>query len=163
MQLDGLEPRKVGKAYREQVRGAFGEDPHVVFEHVGAQTFWQSVYLARSGGRVVTCGSSTGYEHNFDNRYLWMKGKSIVGSHGATFQEAKECHRLFELGRMQPALSKVVPLDDVADAAYQLQTNEHVGKVGVLCLAEEEGLGIEDPEKRAAIGEDKITMFRRFG
>ncbi|MGN6202926.1 MAG: crotonyl-CoA carboxylase/reductase [Solirubrobacterales bacterium] len=163
MQLDGLEPRKVGKAYREQVRAAFGEDPHVVFEHVGAQTFWQSVYLARSGGRIVTCGSSTGYEHNFDNRYLWMKGKSIVGSHGATLQEAQECHRLFDLGRLQPALSKTVPLDEVADAAYELQTNEHVGKVGVLCLAEEEGLGIEDPEKRAAIGEEKITMFRRFG
>jgi len=163
MDLEGLAPHEVGKAFREKVRAAFGEDPHVVFEHVGAKTFPASVFLLRPGGRVVTCGSSSGYHHEFDNRYLWMKSKSIIGSHGATLQEALECHRLFDLGKLQPALSKVVPLDEVADAAHELQANEHVGKVGVLCMAEEEGLGIEDAEKRAAIGEDRITMFRRYG
>ncbi|MET0557094.1 MAG: crotonyl-CoA carboxylase/reductase [Solirubrobacterales bacterium] len=163
LETDGLKPHKVGKLYREQVRAAFGEDAHLVFEHVGAKTFPASVYLLRPGGKVITCGSSSGYQHEFDNRYLWMKGKTILGSHGATPQEARECNRLFDLGQLQPALSKVVPLDDVAEAAHELQANEHVGKVGVLCMAEEEGLGIEDAEKRAAIGEDKITMFRRFG
>jgi crotonyl-CoA reductase len=163
MNLEGLEPRKFGKAFRELVRAEFGEDPHVVFEHVGAKTFWASVYLARRGGRIVTCGSSTGYEHSFDNRYLWMKGKKIIGSHGATLQETLECNRLFQLGKLQPALSRVVALDDVADAAHDLEANQHVGKVGVLCLAPEEGLGVEDPERRAAIGESKIEMFREFG
>lgn len=163
MDLEGLEPRKWAKAFREEVRGAFGEDPHVVFEHVGQKTFWASVYLARSGGKIVTCGSSTGYEHTFDNRYLWMKVKQIIGSHGATPQEALECNRLFELGRLQPALTKVVGLDDVPQAAHELEANRHVGKVGVRCLAPEEGLGIEDPEKRAEIGESKIEMFRKFG
>ncbi|HET7574048.1 MAG TPA: crotonyl-CoA carboxylase/reductase [Solirubrobacterales bacterium] len=163
MDLEGLEPRKVGKAYRELVRAEFDEDPHIVFEHVGAQTFGPSVYLARRGGRIVTCGSSTGYEHTFDNRYLWMMGKSIVGSHGATLQEARECNRLFELGRLQPALSKVFSLDEAPEAAHGLQANTHVGKVGVLCLAPEEGLGVEDPERRAEIGESQIEMFRKYG
>jgi len=163
LELDGLEPRKWAKVFREEVRGAFGEDPHVVFEHVGKQTFWASVYLTRPGGRVVTCGSSTGYEHTFDNRYLWMKAKSIVGSHGSTPQEGLECNRLFEMGKLQPALSKVVALDDVAEAAHDLEANRHVGKVGVLCQAPEEGLGIEDPQRRAEIGESKIQLFRSFG
>lgn len=162
MDLDGLEPRKIAKAFREEVRAEFGEDPHVVFEHVGAQTFWASVYLVRSGGRVITCGSSTGYEHTFDNRYLWMRGKTIIGSHGASLQEALECNRLIRLGKLQPALSKVVELDDVAAAAHELDANRHVGKVGVLCQAPEEGLGVEDPELRARIGEPKIQMFRKY-
>ena len=163
MDLEGLEPRKVGKAYREIVRAEFGEDPHIVFEHVGAQTFGPSVYLARPGGKIVTCGSSTGYEHSFDNRYLWMMGKSIVGSHGATVQEARECNRLFEMGRLQPALSSVFPLDEAPEAAYRLQANTHVGKVGILSLAPEEGLGVEDPQRREEIGEAKIEMFRKYG
>lgn len=162
LDLEGLEPRKFGKAFREIVRAEFGEDPHVIFEHVGERTFWASVYLARNGGKVVTCGSSTGYEHSFDNRYLWMKTKSIVGSHGATLQEARECNRLIGMGKLQPALSRVIPLDDVAQGAYDLEANKHVGKVGVLCLAEEEGLGIEDPEMRARVGEAKIEMFRKY-
>jgi crotonyl-CoA reductase len=162
MDLEGLEPRKFGKAFREIVRAEFGEDPHVIFEHVGAKTFWASVYLARTGGRIVTCGSSTGYEHQFDNRYLWMKAKSIIGSHGATLQEGWEFTRLVALGKIQPALSKTIALDDVAQGAHELDANNHVGKVGVLCLAEEEGLGIEDPELREKIGAEKIETFRRF-
>jgi crotonyl-CoA reductase len=162
MDLEGLEPRKFGKAFREIVRAKYGEDPHVIFEHVGEKTFWASVYLARNGGKIVTCGSSTGAEHTYDNRYLWMKTKSIVGSHGATIQEAKECNRLFSLGAIQPALSKTVALDDVAQAAHELDANAHVGKVGVMCLAAEEGLGIEDPELREQIGAEKIETFRKY-
>jgi crotonyl-CoA reductase len=159
----GLTGNELGRAMGEAVRRELGEDPHIVFEHVGAKTFPASVYLVRPGGSVVTCGSSTGYEHSFDNRHLWMRVKRILGSHGATLQEALECNRLLDMGRLQPALTKVFALDDAAEAAYGLQTNAHVGKVGVLCLAPEEGLGVEDPERRAAIGEARIQMFRKFG
>jgi crotonyl-CoA reductase len=163
MDLEGLEPRKYGKAFREIVRAKYGEDPHVIFEHTGAQTFWASVYLARPGGRIVTCGSSTGYDHTFDNRYLWMKAKRIIGSHGSTMQEALETNRLLGMGKLQPALSRVIALDDVAEGAHELDANLHVGKMSVLCLAPEEGLGVEDPERRAEIGESKIELFRQFG
>ncbi len=91
-----------------------------------------------------------------------MKGKQIIGSHGATPQEALECNRLFELGMLQPALSRVVGLDESPQATYELEANQHLGKVGVLCLAPEEGLGIEDPERRAQIGPEKIELFRRY-
>lgn len=163
LDFEGLNQRQAAKVFREIIRAEYGEDPHVVFEHVGAETIWASVYLARPGGKVVTCGSSTGYEHTYDNRYLWMRAKSIIGSHGANLQEAREANRLIQLGKLQPALSRVTRIEDIADTAHELDANLHMGKVGVLCLAPEEGLGVSDHALREKIGEEKIELFRRFG
>ncbi len=163
LDFEGRDQRQSAKVFREIIRAEYGEDPHMVFEHVGAETIWASVYLVRPGGKVVTCGSSTGYEHTYDNRYLWMRAKKILGSHGANLQEAFETNRLIQLGKLQPALSRVTRLDDVAETAHELDANRHMGKVGVLCMAPEEGLGVEDQELREKIGEEKIELFRRFG
>ncbi len=160
LELDGLSDSRKGKLIGAEIRRAVGEDPHIVFDHVGRETFGVSVYVLRPGGSVVTCGSSTGYKHEFDNRYLWMKVKRIIGSHGAGWQELWEANRLIAQGRIVPTLSKVYPLEQVGEAAREVQLNRHVGKVGVLCLAEREGLGIEDPELRASIGEERLRLFR---
>jgi len=64
---------------------------------------------------------------------------------------------------VQPLLSRVHPLEEVGEATQAVHKNETEGKVGVLCLAPEEGLGIDDPEFREQVGEDKITLFRRHG
>ncbi len=148
--------RRLGKL----VRSAVGEDPHIVFEHVGQETFGASVFIARRGGCVVTCGSSSGYRHEFDNRFLWMKLKHIIGSHGANYQESWEANRLVRLGRIVPALSIVFPLARTAEAAHLVQRNCHVGKVGVLCLAPREGLGVDDPQLRERIGPGRLRLFR---
>jgi crotonyl-CoA reductase len=148
--------RRLGSAIRKEV----GEDPHVVFEHVGRATFAASLFVARRGGTVVTCGSSSGYDHLYDNRHLWMRLKRIVGSHGANAQESVEANRLLTLGLVVPTLSQVFPLDEVAAATRAVQSNQHCGKVGVLCLAEREGLGIEDWALRESIGERRIRLFR---
>ena len=97
----------------------------------------------------------------YDNRHLWMKLKRIVSSHFANYKEAWEANRLIAKGMIQPVLSAVHPLADVGEAANDVHHNRHEGKIGVLCLAPEEGLGIDDPEFRAEVGEDKITLFRR--
>ncbi|HXC46125.1 MAG TPA: zinc-binding dehydrogenase, partial [Solirubrobacteraceae bacterium] len=143
-----------------EIRRHFGEDPHIVFEHVGRQTFGASVYLVRRGGTVITCGSSSGYRHEYDNRRLWMRVKRVIGSHAANWQEAWEANRLIQRGAIMPTLSKVFPLEQVGEAVREVQLNSHVGKVGVLCLAEREGLGVEDAELRASIGEDRLRLFR---
>jgi crotonyl-CoA reductase len=162
LELDGLSEVEMGKRVGRAIRKRFGEDPHIVFDYVGRETFGSSVYLARRGGTVVTCGSSTGYQHHYDNRRLWMGVKRIIGSHGANWHEAWEANRLLKLGRILPPLSQVYPLDRAADAVREVQLNRHIGKIGVLCLAEREGLGIEDPELRASIGEDRLNMFRQL-
>ena len=162
LELDGLSVSAKGKRIGAEIRRALGEDPHIVFDYVGRETFGVSVYVLRPGGAVVTCGSSTGYKHEFDNRYLWMRVKRIIGSHGANWQEAWEANRLIGQGRILPALSKVYPLEQVGEAAREVQLNRHIGKVGVLCLAEREGLGIEDPELRASVGEQRLGLFRQY-
>lgn len=142
---------ELGKRLGRAIRAAVGEDPHVVFDFIGRATFGISVFVVRRGGTVVTCGSSTGYDHHFDNRYLWMNLKRIIGSHAANLQEAWECNRLFRLGKLLPVLSEVHPLHDAAEAARRVQQNRHTGKVGVLALAPEPGLGVTDPALRARI------------
>jgi crotonyl-CoA reductase len=160
--LDGCSPTERGKRIGTEIRRALGEDPHIVFDYVGRQTFGASIYVLRRGGTLVTCGSSTGYQHEFDNRHLWMKLKRIVGSHGANWHEAAEATRLIAQGRILPPLSRVFPLGQVAEAARMVQLNQHIGKIGILCLAGEEGLGVEDPERRAVIGEARLGLFRKF-
>jgi crotonyl-CoA reductase len=159
-QFEHLNDEKAWRRLGAEVRRQVGEDPHIVFEHTGKETFGASVYVARRGGSVVTCGSSSGYAHEYDNRHLWMKLKRIVGSHGANYQECHEVNRLLSLGALQPTLSKVYPLDRTGDAARAVQLNEHVGKVGVLGLAPAEDLGVEDQALRERIGEDRIRLFR---
>ncbi|HMD47013.1 MAG TPA: crotonyl-CoA carboxylase/reductase, partial [Acidimicrobiales bacterium] len=105
--------------------------------------------------------ATSGYMIEYDNRHLWMKLKTIKGSHFANYREAWDANQLVAEGKIVPPLSAVYPLADVGEAAYQVHHNLHEGKIGVLCGAESEGLGITDPELRARVGEDRLTLFRR--
>ena len=119
------------------------------------------MFIAARGGTVVTCAATSGYMIEYDNRHLWMKLKRIVSSHFANYREAWDMNRLIDQGRIQPILSACYALTDVGEAACSVHHNEDEGKIGVLCLAPQEGLGIDDPELRERIGEDKITLFQR--
>jgi crotonyl-CoA reductase len=151
---------EVGRRLSKLIVERAGREPDIVFEHTGRATFGISVIVARRGGTVVTCGSSSGYQHTFDNRYLWMKLKKIIGSHGANHQEQQATHQLFESGDIVPAVSAVYPLAEAAEACRLLQTNQQVGKIAVLCMAPGPGLGVTDPELRERIGEDRLNPLR---
>jgi crotonyl-CoA reductase len=151
---------ELGKRLGKAIRAAVGEDPHIVFEHTGKLTFGISVFVVRRGGTVITCGSSSGYTHQFDNRYLWMKLKRIIGSHAANLAEMTECNRLTRLGKVGPVLSAVYPLAQIGEATRLVQLNDHYGKIGVLCLAEQPGLGITDPEMRERVGPARLDPLR---
>ncbi|WP_020496301.1 crotonyl-CoA carboxylase/reductase [Sciscionella marina] len=153
---DPKEWKRFGKKIRELTGG---EDVDIVFEHPGRETFGASVYATRKGGTIVTCASTSGYMHQYDNRYLWMNLKRIIGSHFANYREAWEANRLIAKGKVHPTLSRVYPLDQVGQAAYDVQRNLHQGKVGVLALAPEEGLGVRDQELRAR-HLNEINRFR---
>ncbi len=154
---DESEWRRLGK----KVRGFIGDDPDIVFEHPGRSTMGASVFVTKRGGKIVTCAATSGYMIEYDNRHLWMRLKQIVSSHFANYAEAWEMNRLLDQGRIQPILSKTFALADTGEAANQVHHNQHEGKLGVLCLAPEAGLGVTNPEKREAIGEEKITLFQR--
>jgi crotonyl-CoA reductase len=138
---DPREWQRFGKRIRELTGG---DDIDIVFEHPGRETFGASVYVTRKGGTITTCASTSGYLHEYDNRYLWMSLKRIVGSHFANYRESWEANRLIALGRIHPTLSQTYPLSETGQAAHDVHRNLHSGKVGVLCLAPEEGLGVEE-------------------
>jgi crotonyl-CoA reductase len=154
---DESEWRRFGKRIRDLV----GEDPDIVFEHPGRSTMGASIYAVKRGGTVVTCAATSGYMVEFDNRHFWMKLKRLVGSHFANYNEAWAANRLVARGKIQPGLSEVFELDQTGEAVRQVHQNAHEGKIGVLCLSPAEGLGIDDPEFRAKVGEKRITVFRR--
>jgi crotonyl-CoA reductase len=143
---DPKEWKRLGAKIRELTGG---DDPDIVFEHPGRETFGASVFVAKRGGTIVTCASTSGFMHQYDNRYLWMNLKRIVGSHFANYREAWEANRLVAKGKIHPTVSKVYTLDETGQAAHDVHRNVHQGKVGVLCLAPEEGLGVRNQELRA--------------
>ncbi|MCA1217790.1 crotonyl-CoA carboxylase/reductase [Streptomyces sp. 8L] len=136
-----------------------GEDPDIVFEHPGRETFGASVYAARRGGTIVTCASTSGYEHTYDNRHLWMRLKRIVGTHFANYREAWEANRLIARGMVHPTLSTVYALNDVGQAVSKVHANRHDGKVGVLCLAPGPDQGVQDRDMRERLL-PQLTRFR---
>jgi crotonyl-CoA reductase len=153
---DPKEWRRFGKDIRDLTGG---EDIDIVFEHPGRETFGASVYVTRKGGKIVTCASTSGYMHEYDNRYLWMNLKRIIGSHFANYREAFEANRLIDKGLIHPTLSKSYSLEDTGQAALDVHRNAHQGKVGVLVLVEAEGLGVRDNDKRDKYI-DAINRFR---
>jgi crotonyl-CoA reductase len=154
---DEAEWRRLGK----DIRALVGEDVDIVFEHPGRQTFGASVFVAKRGGTIVTCAATSGYMVEYDQRHLWMKLKRIIGSHFSNYREAWHANQLLCEGKIVPPLSAVYTLDEVGDAAFQVHKNLHEGKIGVLCAAPEEGLGIDNMELREEVGEDRLTIFRR--
>ncbi len=153
---DPSEWQRLGKRIRDLTGG---HDVDIVFEHPGRETFGASVYVARKGGTIATCASTSGYLHEYDNRYLWMNLKRIVSSHFANYREAWEANELIDRGLIHPTLSRTYRLEDVGQAALDVHRNAHSGKVGVLTLSPQEGLGVSDPEKRARF-EAAINRFR---
>jgi crotonyl-CoA reductase len=152
---DPREWKRLGAKIRELTGG---KDPDIVFEHPGRETFGASVFVARKGGTIVTCASTSGFLHEYDNRYLWMSLKRIVGSHFANYREAWEANDLIDRGLIHPTLSKTYSLDQVGQAAYDVHRNLHQGKVGVLALAPQTGLGATDLAKRAEL----LPAINRF-
>ena len=153
---DETEWRRLGK----DIRALCGEDPDIVFEHPGRNTFGASMYVVKRGGTVVTCAATSGFMMEFDNRHFWMRLKRLVGSHFANYKEAWEANRLISKGMIHPVLSQVFPLEQSGEAAYQVHHNKHEGKIAVLALSPEEGLGVTDDALRAKVA-DQLTWFRR--
>src|SRR3954463_14534633 len=131
------ESRRFGKAVEEVLGGA----PDIVFEHVGTATFPTSVLTVKTFGKVVICAGTTGYNLDFDVRYLWMRQKQIIGSHFANAYECYKANELIEQGLIRPVLWRTMGFDSVAEAHQLMRENKHLGKIAILVGAAEEGQG----------------------
>jgi crotonyl-CoA carboxylase/reductase len=132
---------KESRRFCKAVEAALGGPPDIVFEHVGRATFPTSVLVVKPFGKVVICGATSGYQLDFDVRYLWMRQKQIIGSHFANAWEATKANELIESGKIRPVLWKTMGFEGVAEAHQLLRDNKHLGKIAILVGAESEGLG----------------------
>jgi crotonyl-CoA carboxylase/reductase len=132
---------KASRAFKKRVSEILGEDPNIVFEHVGKATFPVSVFTARTFGKVVICAGTTGYDLDFDVRYLWMRQKEILGSHFANAWECNKANELIRQGLIRPVLWRTLGFDGVGEAHQLMRENKHLGKISILVGAEKEGLG----------------------
>ncbi|MBK5109955.1 MAG: crotonyl-CoA carboxylase/reductase [Thermoleophilia bacterium] len=134
---------KVSRAFAKRAKEILGDAPDVVFEHVGQATFPTSVFMVKPFGKVVICGATSGYNLDFDVRYLWMRQKQIIGSHFANAYECMKANQLMAEGKIRPVLWKTMEFDGVPEAHQMLHENQHLGKIAILVGAEDEDDGRE--------------------
>jgi len=101
----------------------------VVFEHVGTATWDDSFASLAPGGRLVTCGATTGYDAKVDLRYLFSRQLSLLGSYMGTKSELHSVMRLVASGRFKPVVDRIFPLAACAQAHAYLESSAQFGKV----------------------------------
>jgi NADPH:quinone reductase-like Zn-dependent oxidoreductase len=101
----------------------------VVVEHVGRDTFDGSMRSLARGGRLVTCGATTGAEVAINLRLLFFKALSILGSTMGSLEELRAIMRHVENGDLKPVVGRILPLDQIAEAHRLLENREVIGKV----------------------------------
>jgi len=119
-----------GQKIREEVKRITekrGVD--IVFEHVGAATWDESVASLAPGGRLVTCGATTGYEARVDLRHLFAKQISLLGSFMGSKAELLRTIELVRSGHLRPVVSEILPLKDAARAQNLMEERQHFGKL----------------------------------
>lgn len=139
------DPKKVSRAkklgadevilYREEdfsekikkVTGQKGVD--VIFEHIGPETWPKNLSCLARGGRMVTCGATSGPKAEVDIRYLYSKQLSILGSYMGSLSELTKVIRLAEKGILKPVIDQIFPLEEAAAAHRHMESRLNFGKI----------------------------------
>jgi NADPH:quinone reductase-like Zn-dependent oxidoreductase len=106
-----------------------GRGVDVVIEHVGEATWARSVRSLARGGRLVTCGATTGGNGTLDLPALFGKQLTIQGSYMGTKGELMRAARFFFAGQLKPVVDRTFPLAQAADAQRRLEESQHFGKI----------------------------------
>ncbi len=126
--------RSFGKAFWE----ALGEkrNPTIVFEHPGESTIPTSIFVCDTGGMVVICAGTTGYNATLDLRYHWMRQKRLQGSHFANDAQSKGLNDLVIAGKVDPCLSRTFAFSETAECHQLMRENRHPnGNMAILVNA----------------------------
>ena len=101
----------------------------VVVDYTGADTWVRSLRSLRKGGRLLTCGATTGYDPRTDIRYIWARELTILGTDGWTRAELQAVLQATWMGRIRPVIDQVLPLARTAEGERLLEEREVFGKV----------------------------------
>jgi NADPH:quinone reductase-like Zn-dependent oxidoreductase len=114
----------------KRVTGKRGVD--IVFEHIGGDTLAQSIRATASGGRIVTCGATAGFDATIDLRHVFFRQIALLGSTMASKGDLLELLPHVAAGRLKPVVDRVLPLADAAAAHRALEERAVVGRVVLL-------------------------------
>jgi len=101
----------------------------VVVEHVGTKSWKTSLKTLGKGGRVVTCGATTGAKAEFDIRHLFSKQQSILGSTMGSVNSLDKMLELYKEGKVKPIVDKNFKLEEAQFAHEYLESGNQIGKV----------------------------------
>jgi NADPH:quinone reductase-like Zn-dependent oxidoreductase len=104
----------------------------VVVEHVGLATWNKSLESLAPGGRLVTCGATTGFDARIDLRFLFSKQWSLLGSFMGSMGELHQVLKFIFRKDLRPVIDRVYPLAEVREAHLRLERKEQFGKVLVV-------------------------------
>ena len=121
-----------GAEYGEKVwklTGKKGAD--VIVDTIGAETWPTTLRTIASGGRILVCGATTGFDVATDLRYVWVREATIVGSDGCRREDLQELLGLVEQRKLVPVIDRVVGFDDVGAAEKAMEDRAIFGKIVV--------------------------------
>jgi len=142
-------------AYGEWLKGAraFGaalwevvgsrQNPRIVFEHPGEDTVPTSIFVCDTGGMVVICAGTSGYNAVADLRYLWMRQKRFQGSHFANDDQARALNDLVAAGKVDPCLSETFTFEQIPHVHQLMHENRHPPG-NMACLVNSPRPGLRD-------------------
>jgi len=110
-----------------QATGRRGVD--LVVDNVGAGSMPLSMRAARAGGRILTVGNTAGARFEIDNRLIFGKHLSIIGSTMGTLRDFEEVMQLVCAKKIKPALDRQFHLEEAAAAQARLAAGEQMGKI----------------------------------
>lgn len=106
-----------------------GRGADLVIEHIGPTVWDQCLFSLARGGRLVTCGATTGGEARLDLRYLFSRQLTLRGSYMGARAELLEAARLIEVGRVRPVVDRVFPLREARAAQEYMLERKAFGKI----------------------------------
>ena len=134
---------KGARAFGQAFWDALGEkrNPAIVFEHPGETTLPTSSFICDTGGMVVICAGTTGYNATLDLRHHWMRQKRFQGSHFANDAQAAGVNALVIAGKVDPCLSQVFTFAQTGESHQLMRDNKHPsGNMAILVNAPQPGL-----------------------
>jgi NADPH:quinone reductase-like Zn-dependent oxidoreductase len=112
-----------------RVRELTGGGAHVVVEHVGEATWTRTLASARTGGRIVVCGATSGPNPPANLHRIWWRELEIYGSTMGTPADFKGAYDLIAAGKARPVVDSVFPLAEARAAHERLERGEQLGKI----------------------------------
>jgi NADPH:quinone reductase-like Zn-dependent oxidoreductase len=117
----------------KRITAGYGVD--IVFEHVGMDSWMDSLKCLARGGKVVTCGATTGANVKINLAHLFIKHHQIIGSTMGNRQDMVDVSQLVEQGVVRPKVDRVFALNEIRDAHEYLAKGKQIGKIVINLLS----------------------------